>query len=103
MLKKEFLREIDHLEKKFYQDAITRPSKKSKEGISNVEFIRNSFAGVYPPEVIEEFIKKYDETMNDVYIPIPGIQRTIEKLVEDGQEVVVLTNGKNRKNSTSCR
>lgn len=85
------------LGKSFYQAALSLPSKISGQGVSAADFIRTTFAGKHSPEKIDTFIKKHTEAMDEVYMPIPGISRTIEVLLKENLDVVVLTNGRNRK------
>lgn len=96
-----------HLGKEVYQEALTRPAlsknpqekvegKTSPPGQSNKEFLASKFAGKYDAEAIARFLKAYDEYMRNIYIPVPNMPQSIRKLIEEGVEVAMLTNGSNR-------
>ncbi len=95
-----------HLGKEVYQEALTRPalSKNPQEkkigetplsGQSNKKFLASKFAGV-DAEAIARLVAAYDEYMRNIYIPIPNMPQSIRKLIEEGVEVAMLTNGGNR-------
>ncbi|OGH12615.1 MAG: hypothetical protein A2857_05025 [Candidatus Levybacteria bacterium RIFCSPHIGHO2_01_FULL_36_15] len=85
-----------HFGKEFYQKAITRPSKKSKDGVSNLEFAEQEFRDIYSPEQIEWFKARYKGYMDSTYIPIPGTIEVLRTLLANRVDNAVLTNGTNR-------
>ena len=86
-----------HLGKTFYQEVLTRPShsKNNGEGQKNKDFIRDRFQE-QDSQSIEHFMRVFDKTMGDTFIPIPNVRATIRELLSLGVNVVLLTNGTKR-------
>lgn len=96
-----------HLGKEIYQEALTRPAlsknqpekgtgKTTLPGQSNKEFLASKFEGKYDAEALARLVSAYDEYMRNIFIPIPNMPQSIRKLIEEGVEVAMLTNGSNR-------
>lgn len=80
--------------KGFYQELLTRPLEVNG-GVTHKTYIGDLLSGVSPYSR-ERFYKSFRQSMNNTFIPVPGMRETCRRLKRDGVALAVLTNGKNK-------